>query len=118
MKKKNILIVEDDQTSNLFFQTCLKKEYNVFPIYDTKDIYEIIKADKIDLVLLDLRILPEDGFVVAEKIKRDLPNIKIIAQTAQTKFFNQKSNMSNFDLFLEKPVPVTILLKSIKSLLK
>lgn len=115
---KNVLIVEDDQTSNLLYETCLKKYFNVFSVFDTKDIYNIIEINKIDLVLLDLRILPDNGFIVAEKIKKDYPNIKIIAQTAQIKFFSNNNTLSNFDLYLEKPIPMDTLLKSVKILLK
>lgn len=68
---KNILIVEDDQTSNLLYQTCLKNDFNVFSVYNTENIYDIVKTNKIDLILLDLKILPDNGFVVAQRIKKE-----------------------------------------------
>ena len=114
---KNILIVEDDRTSNFLYQIYLKDSYNIFYVYDTIDIYDVIRLNKIDLILLDIKILPENGFMVAKKIKIEMPEIKIIAQTAHMQHFVKEKDKNIFDLFLEKPLLPNILLQSIDSLL-
>jgi len=116
---KNILIVEDDRSSSDYYKAILRdiKDYNIFSVDNTDNIFELIKSNNIDLIFLDLKILPINGFDVAKRIKVELPHIKIIAQTAYG-HFQGEDKLEYFDIFLEKPIPITTILESIQSLLK
>lgn len=115
---KNILIVEDDNSSTEYYKAILKtiKNYKIISIDNTDNIFEIIKSNNIDLIFLDLKILPINGFDVAKKIKLELPHIKIIAQTAYGQY-NNEDKLPYFDMFLEKPIQITTILESVASLL-
>ena len=115
---KNILIVEDDKSSSDYYKAILRtvKDYNIFSVDNTNNIFEYIKYNNIDLIFLDLKILPVNGFEIAKKIRLELPHIKIIAQTAYG-HFQGEDKLTYFDLFLEKPIQISTILESIQSLL-
>lgn len=112
---KNILIVEDDKSSMIMYKIFLKDRYNIFSS-ENSDIENILKENKIDLILLDIRILPIDGMTLSKTIREKYPNIKIIMQTAAIDL-NTKRHGPSFDLLLEKPLSASVLLTSIKDIL-
>jgi len=116
MKNTNILIIEDDESSRLFFEKILEKyKYNFVSVSNTEDIYNTIKENSIDMVLLDILITPIDGVTIAKYLRKHMPNIKIIMQTAHT-FLKEKENVELYDAFLEKPINSIELIRAIKSL--
>jgi len=76
-----ILIVEDEQTLNSAYQTILKQEgYKVFAAYDGEEALEIAQKNKIDLILLDLRMPKMSGieFLKAYDVKNQKKRPKIV----------------------------------------
>jgi len=116
---KNILIAEDDAASMLYYNSVLKKvNYNTFNVTNTTNIFDIIQKNNIHLILLDIKIIPIGGIEVANILKKEYPNIKIIAQTAYSHLYFKGNERELFDLFLEKPISSSILIESIEKLLK
>lgn len=69
---KKILVVEDDRfLRELIVQKLIKEEYNVSQAFDGEEGIKKIKAEKPDLVLLDLILPGIDGFEVLAAIKDD-----------------------------------------------
>lgn len=78
---KTILVIEDDKfLRELIAQKLIKESYNVSEAIDGEEGLKKIKAEKPDLVLLDLILPGIDGFEVLAKVKEDvsLPKIPII----------------------------------------
>jgi CheY-like chemotaxis protein len=83
--KKNILAIDDTPT-NLDFLLEFLEEYEVIDTVDGFDGLEIVKEEKIDLVLLDI-VMPEiDGFEVCRRLKADpeTKDIPVIFLTSKT----------------------------------
>lgn len=67
-----ILVVEDDKfLRELISQKLVKEQYDVTSAIDGEDGVKKIKAEKPDIILLDLILPGIDGFEVLSKIKDD-----------------------------------------------
>lgn len=82
MSKQTILVVEDEKVLNDAYTTILKKEgYNVLPAFDGEEALSVAETNKIDLILLDLRMPKVNGieFLKAYDLKsQDKPPIVIV----------------------------------------
>lgn len=86
-----ILIVDDRQENRYVLINFLKlfgpnSTIQIFEADNSKESFEIIKKEKPDLVLLDIRMETEDaGLVLTKNVREDdeIKNIKIWAITAQ-----------------------------------
>lgn len=82
--KKKILLIEDDSfISQMYSVKFRQTEYDFIVANNGKEGIEMIKAQKPNLILLDI-ILPEmDGFTLLEEVKKDetLKSIPIILLT-------------------------------------
>ncbi|NTW22760.1 response regulator [Candidatus Falkowbacteria bacterium] len=76
--KKTILVVEDDPVLSVMYKTKLEAEgYTIFTAANGVEALAEAKAEKPDLILLDI-ILPQlDGFSVLEELKDDTKTKKI-----------------------------------------
>lgn len=80
---KQILIVEDDDQSFLFYQSVLKKtQIQISRATDGNEAIDKFYKQNFDLILMDIRMPKMDGYVTAESILLHNPRAKIIAQTA------------------------------------
>lgn len=80
-KKKQILVVEDDEFNrNIYSFKLVKEGYVVIISLDGDSALSEAKKKKPDLILLDLMMLGKDGFETLEEIKKDknLKDIKVI----------------------------------------
>jgi two-component system response regulator AtoC len=73
-----ILIVDDEKHTREGLRQSLEEEYDVYAASNIEEALNVLDADRIDLVLTDLRLGGEDGLALIEKIfKRALPPICI-----------------------------------------
>lgn len=83
---KTILIIDDAEININVLMELLDDKYDILASLDAKDGLEILKEEKVDLILLDI-IMPEiDGFEVCKRLKsapdtKDIPVIFITAST-------------------------------------
>ncbi|NJM14273.1 MAG: response regulator [Bacteroidales bacterium] len=83
----HILIVDDNQENLRVVSNYLKDNgYKLALAQDGINALEIVKNNKIDLILLDIMMPDMDGFEVCEKLKEnpDTKNIPVIFLTAKT----------------------------------
>jgi len=85
MKSKTILVV-DDTIANLDILVGLLSEYDVIDTASGREVLDIVKEEKVDLILLDIMMPDIDGYEVCRKLKsnantKDIPVIFITAKT-------------------------------------
>ena len=113
-----ILVAEDEQLNYLFLSEILQGEkYQVIHALNGKEAVDIIYAnDKIDLVLMDIKMPVMNGYDATKEIKKRKPHIPIIAVTAFA--LEEEKEMAfeaGCDDYLSKPIDNTMLLRKLDS---
>jgi DNA-binding response OmpR family regulator len=119
-KQKTILIIEDDQKVALGLAIRIKAAgYEAIMAHDALSGVRSAIKNKPDLVLLDISMPAGNGFIVAERIHRNIPNrIPIIFLTASRHpEFRQKAEELGALAFFEKPYEPTELLSIVSEAL-
>jgi signal transduction histidine kinase len=85
-REKVILVVEDDEINFQFIEALLEKtQAQILHAIDGFQALELCKTiNKIDLILMDIKLPEKSGFQVTKEIKQIKNDIPIIAQTAFT----------------------------------
>lgn len=128
MAKAKILVTDDDQDIRDSLQAILEGEdYEVATAADKEEGWEKIRADKPDLMILDVMMKSwQDGFEMARELKNDpeFSDIPILMLTGVKEHtgIDFKSSAGNDDwnpveAFLEKPIQPEMLLEEIEKLL-
>jgi signal transduction histidine kinase/DNA-binding response OmpR family regulator len=84
LRNARILIVEDNEL-NRFLAITLLKRWNAIPLVAIhgSDAVEILRKNSVDLILMDLQMPVEDGFLATDRIRLELNiHTPIIALTA------------------------------------
>ncbi len=125
MKKKTILVVEDDIDLLKITSLLLKsKNYNTYTVKNGKKAWEILQSKEIDLAILDVKVPGIDGLTLAKRIKSEstLKHIPVIIITGITRSSGKPDKYwaikSGADDFITKPFDPEILLKKIDEQLK
>ncbi len=78
MVKKKILVVDDEKDMATALKVRLKANgYDVVLASDSIEAFTVANEENPDLILLDIMIPEEDGFVVAERLKRSAATHRI-----------------------------------------
>ena len=83
MTKKKILIIDDEEDMRMLTQMYLENSgYECYQANGGKEAYQLLKENKMDLILLDIMMPDEDGFQVCTKIREsyDTPIIFLSAK--------------------------------------
>ncbi len=82
--KKKILIAEDDNLSYKFLETVLKqREYETVHVKNGRDAVDYLKENvDVSLIFMDIKLPVMNGIDATIEIRKFLPQIPIIAQTA------------------------------------
>jgi CheY-like chemotaxis protein len=118
--KKQILVVEDDESSAFLLGEILR-ETGATVNYRTDGEAAVAfmrRHPDTDLILMDV-LLPEmDGFTATREIKSFASKVKVIAQTAYAfSVDHQQARNAGCDAFLTKPLVPAVLLDKIDSFL-
>ncbi|HSO89142.1 MAG TPA: response regulator [Draconibacterium sp.] len=109
---KNILVVDDTRMNFIVLKSQLRKtKANVFWIENGYDAVQFVKDDnKVDLILMDIRMPVMDGIEASRTIKEINPGIPVVIQTASVmgSAFEEIS-LSNCDDTIFKPIDAKIL---------
>ncbi len=115
---KNILIAEDVETNYRFLKAILEKtNANISWVRDGAEaIKYCLDNPNVDIVLMDVQMPKIDGYEATIRIKKENPNIKIIAQTAYAMpNDNIKCIESGCNDYISKPINSHILLEKINT---
>ena len=68
----NILVCDDEKEIADLIEIYLKNEgYQVFKFYESKNVLEFLKTEKIDLAILDIMMSDLDGFHLCQEIRKN-----------------------------------------------
>ncbi|WPX07637.1 response regulator transcription factor [Anaerocellum danielii] len=119
---KNILIVDDEQHILELLRFNLRKEgYNTFEADSGVLALEILKHNKVDLVILDIMMSDKDGYEVLKEIRfnKDTKNLPVILLSAKSEEIDKILGLElGADDYITKPFSVKELVVRVKALLR
>lgn len=113
---KTILIVEDNETSNIYFEAALRKtKANLLWAKNGLEAVELVKKNRgINLVLMDINMPKLDGIEATRIIKSLFPEIIVVVQTAFLLSGEERMcQEAGCDEFITKPIRLKYLLDTI-----
>jgi two-component system, OmpR family, response regulator ChvI len=117
MKKKRILIVDDEPDVNLALRIVLEdNNFIVDSFNDPLRALENFKADMYDLAILDIKMPKKDGFEVYKEILKTDNRVKVCFLTAgDINYRSLKETFPTLDenQFIRKPIENIELIKQI-----
>ncbi|OYT17842.1 MAG: response regulator [Bacteroidetes bacterium 4572_77] len=119
-KGKTVLIVEDITSNYNFLRLLLKRtQIEIIWVDNGKDaLVKVNEEAKIDLVLLDINLPIMNGYDAARSIKKNHPELPIIAQTAYAlEGDKEKSLAAGCDDYIPKPIVISSLLDKMNGFL-
>jgi len=114
---KNILIVDDALEDLETMKTVLEKEgYEVTPVSDGAEAFDILENDDFDLVLIDIKMPTLSGFDLLRLLREKLNHkVKMMFVTIVPK---DDVDMTDIDGFVQKPFDNETLLAEVKRLIE
>ncbi|MCK4746968.1 MAG: response regulator [Bacteroidales bacterium] len=119
-RTKNILVVEDDESSAYLLGEILKNTGATIDFTTDGDeaVAFIRQHPETDLILMDIHLPEKDGFTATREIKALAQNIVVIAQTAYAFSVDiHEAEKAGCDAFLTKPLNPFLLLDKLNSYL-
>ncbi len=118
---KKVLIVDDEETLTWSMAKSLSKDrdkYEVIIANNGKEAISILKKNKVDLVITDIRMPDINGLDLLVKIRKEYPEIKVIIMTAYGSSDVQKeANRRGSIYYVEKPFEISDIRKIIVDLI-
>lgn len=116
-----ILLVEDNEMNrDMLSRRLRRRDYTVDLAVDGQEAVDKTKADRPDLILLDMSLPVKDGWTVAQELKADasLAEIPIIALTAHAMVGDrEKALAAGCDEYETKPIDFKRLVGKIETML-
>lgn len=110
---KKVMVIDDNPISSFMIKSILN-ENEVIEINNTNDIYDEIKNNNPDLLLLDIIMPNLSGFDILKKIKNDFNMIVIIVSSLSSEEAKKKAYELGADMFITKPFRLDFLKNVIK----
>lgn len=116
----NILVVDDDRSTRLLMQALLEAEhYNVFLAGNGEEALNVMDAQQIDLVILDVMMPKMDGYAFARTLREAQNELPILMVSAKQLPADRKQGfLAGTDDYMVKPVDEEELLLRMKALLR
>ena len=101
-----VLIADDEEISFMLLKKLMEKgNVEIIRAKNGEEAYEIYKNNPdINLILMDIRMPQVDGYVAAQLIKHEAPEIPIIAQSSYSFKEDREGYGNAFNGYLSKPV--------------
>lgn len=118
---KSVLIIEDHKELRAYLTSILSKNYRIYQAPNGQRALDLLRNEKIDLILTDLMMPYLDGFELVDELKKDkdLKNIPVLVVSARTDHQEKVQLVSNgVDGVIHKPFEKDELLAQCKNLLE
>ncbi len=105
-ENKVVVIAEDEQINYLFLKAVLKPtKAQLIWTKTGRETIDICNTEKVDIVLMDIKMPDLNGLEATIEIKKDFPNLPIIAQTAYAMEEDEDASMeAGCDDYISKPI--------------
>ncbi len=121
IRVKKVLIVDDEETLTWSMAKSLSKDrdkYEVMVANDGKEALGLLKRNKIDLVITDIRMPDINGLDLLLRVKKEYPHTKVIIMTAYgSSEIRREANRRGSLYYVEKPFEISEIRKIIIDLL-
>ena len=116
----HILVVDDDKHTRLLFRTVLESEnYTVFTAENGVKALDVMEAEHIDLVVLDIMMPELDGYEFTRLLRESNNTLPVLMVSAkQLPSDKKKGFLAGTDDYITKPVDEDEFLLRIKALLR
>ncbi len=116
----SILVVEDDIDLNQTVCSYLRKnDYNAIGAESANEAYDLMFANKFDLIISDVMMPKIDGFEFVETVRKLNKNIPIIFMTARDDFKSKSTGFGlGIDDYMVKPINLEEMLLRISALFR
>jgi two-component system alkaline phosphatase synthesis response regulator PhoP len=115
---RKILIIDDDETIlHLLKRFFDARGYQVLVEKDGLKAVEKLKAEKLTLVLTDIKMPSFSGIDLIKFIRQNMKGIPIVAMTAYPHLYSEKRNGNEVDAYFRKPFDINEMLSSIERIL-
>ncbi len=118
---KRVLIVDDEETLTWSMARSLSKDNEKFEVVianNGREAIELLRRDKIDVVISDIRMPDINGLDLLVKIKKDYPQTSVVIMTAYGSPDIQKEAIRRGSIFyIEKPFEIAEIRKIIFDLI-
>ncbi len=119
MKKKNLLIVDDDEMILRMLTEILEEEgFSIDTASSGEDALAILERKRYPLVMSDVRMPGISGFEVLQKVKDNYKRTKVILMTGYTDDYDiSDSLILGADDYLTKPFDDETVILAVKNLI-
>jgi DNA-binding response OmpR family regulator len=118
---KKVLIIDDEETLTWSMAKSLSKDkdkYDVIIANNGREALNLLKKNKVDLVISDIRMPDINGLDLLVRVKKEYPQTKVIIMTAYGSADVQKEANQRGSLFyIEKPFEISDIRKIIIDLI-
>lgn len=112
----NILIIDDQEDILRILERELNKQeaYQVFTAVNCQNALDLLSEERIDLVITDVRIGEENGFVLLKQLRESHPDLAVMMMTAyRSPGYRQQADQLGVIFFIEKPFAVATLTQAV-----
>lgn len=121
MGKTKILVVDDSATNVVLLEAVLSEQgYEIYSAMSALEAFQILKKNKVDLILLDLLMPKVSGFDFLKEVKRNnhLKEIPVIIVSALNDMANVKKTLALGAVdFVEKPIDIQQFVEKVDAIL-
>lgn len=118
---KKVLIIDDEETLTWSMAKSLSKDkdkYDVIIANNGREAFNLLKKNKIDLVISDIRMPDINGLDLLVKVKKEYPQTKVIIMTAYgSADVQREANQRGSLFYIEKPFEISDIRKIIIDLI-
>lgn len=117
---KRILVVEDDPAILKGLEAALEEEhYEVLTATDGEKCHQIVKREKLDLIILDIMLPKKHGFDVCRDLRKEGFSVPILILTSKKEEVDKVLGLElGADDYVTKPFSIRELLARIKAILR
>jgi CheY-like chemotaxis protein len=115
---QKILIVDDEEVIRMLYGEELEDEgYNVITTGSGQGLVELVKQEKPDLIVLDIKMAEHDGLDLLQDIRKEFYNIPVILCSAYSSYKGDLKSIAA-DYYVVKSADLSELKQKIKMALE